>query len=377
MNSPGRSGPPLGPRLSAGSAASALGRTRQAAGRLWAVVGLVVLLTASCAGAPPFLLPPSTASDPLPTPRVPPGPGAPQEAPKPHSFPERPITLLVGDQRGGKGDVAARLLTPHLQRLLSLPVVVVNRTAGGGEEAWVRLKEARPDGYTVGQVASPNIHAAVSDPQRKASFAMSDFAPLVGQAQEPLAFFVRSWSTLKSTEDLVRAARAQPDGLTVSVASGHTVARLAATEFQKKTGARLRVTEFADPNAAHLAALSGQVEVGLASVPEVLPSVRSGYGRLLAISSEKRHEDRPEVPTLKEGGIDVVSYFTVGYAVPTETSPDIAEYLRWTLYLATTSEAHRSQMRSAGLTVRFMGGREYAAFLAAEGERVRRLLATQ
>ena len=303
-----------------------------------------------------------------------PQPGAPPEAEKPYSYATKPLALLVGSQRGTTADIAARLLARPLEKAVGQPVVVVNRTEGGGEQAWTQLKQAKPDGYTLGLIVSPQLQALALDPERKPPFQMSDFVALAGQIRVPGAIFVRQSSPLRTVEELVRTARAEPDRVAVSVARGSLVDGLAAADFQRKTGLKLRVTSFPDATNALVAALSGQVDAEFGSFESVAASVRSGQGRLLAVMDEKRLQDQSQVPTLKELGIDVVSCSTLGYAAPKGTSPDIVSFLAWALYLATSDPKYEAQMRDAGLTPSFMSGQSYQRFLVAEAERIRELL---
>lgn len=337
--------------------------------RSLAALGLAALVAVAYAGcSPPLPLQPVLASPVKPPSK--PLADAPPEAHKPHSFPEKPITLLVGFSKGTEADLAARTLALRLEEVIGQPVVVVNRVGGDGLEAWSQLKQARADGYTLGQVVSPQLQATVLDPQRKPPFAMTDFLSLANQLLEPGAVFVRPSSPFRTIEELIGAARSQPEALPVSIPAGSIVDRLAAEEFQHKAGVKFRVVEFVDATNARTAALSGQVEAEFGRYAGIVPAVRARQGRFLAFLDDRRLRDWPEVPTVKEKGIDMVSHFSLGYAAPRGMAQDIVDYLAWALYVAIADPGHQAALGEAGLTVRFMGPGQYAGYLAAQGELV-------
>lgn len=300
--------------------------------------------------------------------------GGPPEAPKPYYYPQKPITLLVGSKRGTDEDVAGRLLSAQLEKMIWQPVVVANRPEGDGLEAWNQLKSASADGYTLGLVSSPQMQALALEPWNKASFTVNDFLPLAGQVRDPTVLFVRGWSPFRTVEELIGAAKAQPDKLPVSVRHKGVTSSLAAADFQQKAGVKLRIGTYVDAANALLAALNGQAEVAFCSFSSAVPMVRSGQGRLLAVMSEDRLPSQPSVPTLREKGIDLVCQTYLGYVAPKRTAPDVADYLLWSLFLAISDPGHQARMQEAGMSVRYMDGKQFGSLLAAEGERVGRLM---
>lgn len=350
---------------------SPTGPRRRTALRLLAVSAasaFALLLAAVLCGCTQLLLisPPATPAAPTAKPIS----GGPREVQRPYQFPEKPLTVLVGSERGTTPDLAMRLLSPPLERLAGFPVVVANRT---GAEAWTQLKWAKADGHILGLVASPQFLMPF-DGWERPPFGVGDFAFLAGQLQKVGALFVGPQSPFGSARELVAAARAQPGTLSVAVPLEGTAEALALAELQKRAGVRLRVLPFADAVQAHGAVVRGEADAGFGSAVAVARGAAMGRGRLVAVLGESRLLDLPEVPTLREQGIDVISYSALGYAVPRATSPEVAEYLAWVLYLAISDPGHRGRMEEAGLPVSYMTGQQYRAFLTAEAERVKLLL---
>ncbi|MHB0869029.1 MAG: tripartite tricarboxylate transporter substrate binding protein [Chloroflexota bacterium] len=329
--------------------------------------GLLVATTAGCTlpfVPGPNLSPVATAT---PTPEV----GAPPEVQKPYNFPNKPITLVVGDPKGTEVDAATRGLIARLEKTLGQPVVVVNQVGGDGLEAWTQLKKSRADGYVVGLIASPRFQLMALDPQRVPPFAPGDFTPVANYLADPGAVFVRNGSPFRSLGELVASARAQPESISVSIPVGSPVDRLAAAQFQQRAGVKLRVIEFVDATNARLAGLSGQVEAVFGRYSNLAPLVRSRQGRFLALLEEKRLQEWPELPTARESGVDLISYTSLGYAVPRGTSQEVVDYLAWALYGAASAPESRAAMRDADLSVRFMGPAQYAAHLSGQEQMVR------
>ena len=303
-------------------------------------------------------------------------PEATPEVERPSGFPDRPITLLVGSTKGAEADIAARTVIPRLEKGLGRPVVVVDRLGGGGLDAWSELKQAKPDGYTLGLIASPQFQLMALDPRTKAPFAIGDFVPAANQLWDPVAILVRSGSGLQSLRELIAAARSQPEGISISVPATGAAERLAITDLQRKVGLKLRVTEFIDATNARLAALSGQVEAVCGRYSYLAPLARSRQGRFLIFLEEKRLPEWPEVPTLKEMGVDVLFPSSLGYAVPKGTPQEVVDYMAWALHLAMSAPEPQAALRESGLGMRFMGPEQYASFLADQAERTRELLPT-
>ncbi len=333
---------------------------------------LLAVVSAGCSQLPQLLAtaPSSQAPALLPTPQ----PGAPREASRPHYFWwERPITILVGAPRGARADLGARLLAPWLEQLLGQPVVPVNRPGGDGAEAWTQLKQARPDAYTLGILASPQFQLLALDPQQKAGFGPGDFAPVAGQARESSVLFVRSSSPFKRVEELVEAARGQPGSISLSLIQGSASDHLAATELQRRANVQLRLVSYLNATDARMAVLSGQVDAELGPLAGVIPSLRTGQGRLLAVTEESRLPEYADIPTLKERGLGVVAYSALGYVLPRGTAGDLVDYLAWVFYRAISERGHQDQMQDAGLPVRYLAPDQYARFLSGEAERVKQL----
>src|SRR3712207_4589649 len=128
------------------------------------------------------------------------------------AYPERPITMVVAFPPGGGTDAAARTLARFMSATLGQPIVVNNRAGAGGELGFSELARARPDGYTIGFINTPNV---VTIPiERRARYRLEDFAPIANVVDDPGGFFVLADSPFRTLADLVAHAKARPEEVT-------------------------------------------------------------------------------------------------------------------------------------------------------------------
>jgi len=242
----------------------------------------------------------------------------------PAKYPGRPIHLIVGFAAGGGNDIIARVFGQKLSESLGQPVIVENKPGGGAIVATDYVAKSAPDGYTLLMSASGiSINPAV---YAKLPYdAIKDFVAVSELASFPLIMIVNASSPIKSVADLVSYAKAHPDKM--NYASSSASFQLVTELFKQKTGAPMQVIPYKSANESVLAVVSGQVTTTIADAGPVLPQVKSGTVRALAIAAPKRMEDLPDVPTLKEAGADVDAVLWSGIFMPKATPPAIVKKL--------------------------------------------------
>ena len=220
----------------------------------------------------------------------------------PSKYPSRPIHIIVGFAAGGGNDIIARVFGQKLSESLGQPVIVENKPGGGAIVATEYVAKSQPDGYTLLMSASGiSINPAV---YAKLPYdAINDFVAVSELASFPLIMIVNGASPIKSVAELVTYAKANPDK--TNYASSSASFQLVTELFKQKTGAPMQVIPYKSANESVLAVISGQVTTTIADAGPVLPQVKSGTVRALAVAAPKRMEDLPDVPTLKEAGADV------------------------------------------------------------------------
>jgi tripartite-type tricarboxylate transporter receptor subunit TctC len=237
----------------------------------------------------------------------------------PLKYPTRPIHIIVGFAAGGGNDIIARIFGQKLSESLGQPVIIENKPGGGAIIATEYVAKSPPDGYTLLMSASGiSINPAI---YARLPYAVSDFVPVSEIATYPLIMIVAATSPIKSVAELVTYAKANPDK--ANYASSSASFQFVTELFKQKTGAPMQAITYRSANESVLAVISGQVTTTIADAGPVTSQVNSGTARALAVATSTRLEEFPDVPTLKEAGIDVEAVLWSGILAPKATPPAI------------------------------------------------------
>jgi tripartite-type tricarboxylate transporter receptor subunit TctC len=242
----------------------------------------------------------------------------------PSKYPTRPIHIIVGFAAGGGNDIIARIFGQKLSESLGQPVVVDNKPGGGAIVAAEYVAKSSADGYTLligasGMSINPAVYA------RLPYDAVRDFVAVSEVASFPLILIVSAASAIESVAELVAYAKANPDKM--NYASSSASFQLVTELFKQKTGAPMQVIPYKSTNESVLAVISGQVTTTIADAGPVTSQVKGGLARALAIAAPQRMEDLPDVPTLKEAGVDVDAVLWSGIFAPKGTPSPIVKKL--------------------------------------------------
>jgi len=296
-------------------------------------------------------------------------------AEKPKDFPNRPVTVMVGFGAGGSSDVGVRILAEALKKILGQPVLVENKPGAGGQVMWTDFKNnAKPDGYTLALINVPQLQTTVFDAVRKPAFTMKDFQPLATHVQYPGAIFVRTESPYKTLEDLLKDAKARPRQIKASTTGIGSDDHLSVLDVERKAGVQFNIVHLVDTPTALRQVLGGHTDINFDNVGGFLPSTKSGQGRMLAVFDDKRFPDAPDVPTMREKGIELISSSTRGYVYPAGTPMEIVKYMEECLKKAMDDPDHVKRMKESGLALKFMGVEDFAKFLESQNERAKDLI---
>lgn len=289
-------------------------------------------------------------------------------------YPTKQIDVIVAYAAGGGTDVGARVLLPYVEKILGQSMIVVNKPGGGGWVGWSELASAKPDGYTIGYINTPNLMTGYLDPKLKNPHNLDSFVPIANHVVDPGAIAVRKDSPFKDFKEVVEAAKKNPGKISVTSTGMGSDDHLAALAIEKATGAKFNIIHskgFADNLTA---ALGGHVDVLFGNAGEVLSPYRDGSLRILAVMTDQRMDDLPDVPTLKELGIDVQSYSARGLAAPKGTPQEIVKILTDAFKKGMENPEHLQKMKKLGLQVKYMGPDEYKAFLKNDEKKVKELM---
>jgi tripartite-type tricarboxylate transporter receptor subunit TctC len=289
-------------------------------------------------------------------------------------FPERPVQLMVAFPAGGSTDVGARVVASIAERILGKPMVVINRGGAGGQVGWTEFARQKPDGYYIGYINLPATNTVVLDPERKATFGVEAFHPVINHVLDPGIIWVRGDSRFKTVKDLVDEAKAKPNTIraaTTGILSDDHLAILMLEEAAP--GAIFRIVHLAGGADQLKEILGGNIDVAFDNVGSIAPRVKSGELRALVVMDHQRSKFMPDVPTSKEVGYPtMISSSTRGIAVPRGTPPAVIKTLETALRKAMEDPDHVQKLEAAGLAIRIMVGEEYAKYYRETHEKAKK-----
>ena len=243
------------------------------------------------------------------------------------NYPSRPIRVIVPQSAGGSTDVAARVLTDRLIEVLKQNIVVDNRPGAGSLNGTDMVAKSAPDGYTLLIIAaSLTITPAMQtnlpfDPER-------DFAPITQIVDLPHVATVHPSLPVKSVGEFITLLKAKPGQIAAGFSGIGTSTHLAVELFQYMTQTKMLLVPYKGGAPAMVALLGGEVQVNFATSSTVLPHVRSGKLRALAVTGAKRSTAMPELPTVAESGVKGYQHASwVGMLAPAKTPKPVIDLL--------------------------------------------------
>ncbi|SFD64908.1 tripartite tricarboxylate transporter substrate binding protein [Paracidovorax konjaci] len=283
------------------------------------------------------------------------------------AWPAKPIRLIVPFPPGGGTDMIARTVAQKLADQNRWNVVVDNRPGAGGNLGVDAAAKSAPDGYTLvmGQTSNlainPSLYAKLPyDP-------LKDLVPVALVSSAPIVMAAPANSPYKTFADVVAAAKARPDGITLGYSGNGTVAHLAGELAENAAGIKLRHVPYKGASQAMTDLVGGQIDLYMSAVPTLLGQVRNGKLRAVMITSLKRSDQLPQTPTLAESGykdFEAASWF--GVLAPAGTPAPIVQQLNKAINQALAQPDVAEKLRSEGGDV--LGGtpEKFSALLKAE-----------
>lgn len=286
------------------------------------------------------------------------------------SFPSRPIKIVVPYAAGGITDILSRLLAQPMEQSLGERVLVENRPGAGGTLGTDMVAKAPADGYTIVLGAiSPLVISRIAA-EKLPYDPVADFMPITQIASAPLVLVVHPSVSVTSAKALVELLRAKPDSLSYSSAGAGTPSHLCGELFKSRLDVRMTHVPYKGTGASLQDLVAGQVQLTFDSPAALLPFIRNGRLRPLAVTSGSRTTLLPEVPTFTElgfSGIDVSGWY--GLLVPARTPAPIVDRLRVAITDAVKSKEVSAKIVEMGAEPKTGTSREFADLIAAEHAR--------
>jgi len=264
------------------------------------------------------------------------------------AWPAKPISLVVPFPPGGTTDVLARALGEKLSQSLGQTVIVENKPGAGATLGADYVAKAKPDGYTL--LMGAVHHTIASSVFRKLPYDFQkDLAPVTTVALVPNVLVVNAATPAKNVAELVALAKAKPGQSTYGSNGNGTAQHLIGTQFQNLTGTEIVHVPYKGSGPLATDLLGGQITMSFDTVTPVLPHIKSGKLRALAVSTAKRSAALPDVPTLDEAGLkgfDIGTWF--GVLAPAATPKDIVARLNAEMVKVIQSAEFRKRMDEIG-----------------------------
>jgi tripartite-type tricarboxylate transporter receptor subunit TctC len=243
------------------------------------------------------------------------------------NYPERPVRIVVPFAPGAGTDAMGRLIAQKLGELMGGTFVVDNRAGASGAIGTQHVAQQAPDGYTLLLVASPFTTVAASLPTAGYD-PLKGFAPVAMVATGPLVWAAGNNLPANNMKELLDLARQKPGTLNYGSAGAGGVNHLVLEQFKAVTGTAITHVPYRGVAPATLDMIAGQVQLVTGTIPALLPFIKDGRIKPLAVTSARRSSALPDVPSMGESGfpgIDVLNYFAI--AAPAGTPAAVVDKL--------------------------------------------------
>jgi tripartite-type tricarboxylate transporter receptor subunit TctC len=291
-------------------------------------------------------------------------------------YPSRPVRMIVPYPAGGGTDIAARWMADKLSQRLNQRVFVDNRGGANGNLGTDNIAKADADGYVIGMGTPGPITVGRSlypdlpyDPKK-------DFAPIILANESPVVLVVNPSLPMKSMKDIVVAAKASPGKLTAALVSTGSVPHLLTEMFKLSAGVDILDVPYKGGAPATLDVISGQVNMLFSVLPLVLPNIKAGQLRAVAITSKARSPLLPDVPTTAEEGYgDVVGSAWNGIVAPAGTPKAIVDKLNAESASILTDPDTKTRFTELGMEAIGGSPQSFTNYLQAESDKWAKVIA--
>ncbi len=281
-------------------------------------------------------------------------------------YPSRPIRLVIGFAPGGPSDIIGRAIALKLPQIIGQQVIVDNRAGANGIVGAELVAKAPPDGYTVyfattGVLLSPIIVPGMTFDLFR------DFEPVTFAATVPMLLAVHPSLPVKNVKEFVAFAKARPGQLAYSSSGNASMGNLSMESFKLAAGINILHVPYKGATQSVTDLVGGHVQTAILAVPPLLPQVKAGRVRALAVTTAKRSPALPDVPTMTEAGFpNAGSDNWLGSLVPAKTPKDVIGKLHAAFVKALEAPETREYLAAQGADVIAAPPEQFAAFLRQE-----------
>ena len=280
-------------------------------------------------------------------------------------FPTKEVQIIIPWAAGGATDLIFRALAATSGKYLGKPVVVVNKPGGGGAVGYTEGMKAAPDGYTLTAAVTP---MTILPHQVTTAFTYKNFEPILNVVSDPSMFLIRSDAPWKSLKEFLDYAKQNPDMITVGNSGAGGGVHLVALAFEKAAGVKFNHIPFSGGGPSVTAILGGHVNAVSVSPPEGIPQIQAGKLKIIALFAEKRLAMFPDVPTVKEQGINFAMGMWRGLAAPKGTPPDVIKKLHDAFKQGMDDPVLKKNATDMAVNLDYLGPEAFGKLIAGDHE---------
>jgi tripartite-type tricarboxylate transporter receptor subunit TctC len=292
-----------------------------------------------------------------------------------HAFPDRPVKFVVSSPAGGPPDIIARLLSDKMAAVLGQPVIVENRPGGAGGTIGAKsVIAAEPDGHTLlmGSTSSLLIAPLI---YKNAGYTAGTFAPVAGLSESTEVLAVHPSVAANSVAELIKLAKSEPGALRYGSAGVGTLPHLEGELLKARAQIDISHIPYRGGGPALTGLLGGEVHIFFSALTQMLPYIRDGRLRGLAVASETRSLLAPELPTMVESGFDQFVTASINFIVaPPGTPISIRQQLSEAVGRALASDEVKQAFSKIGAYARPASPEQLSSYLAQQQNRWARIV---
>jgi tripartite-type tricarboxylate transporter receptor subunit TctC len=283
------------------------------------------------------------------------------------NYPTKPVKFVTPYPPGGTTDILARLVGTKLQQSLGHPFLVESKAGAGGNVGTDSVAKAPPDGYTILMGASGPLAINVSLFKSLPYNPLTDLAPVVHVASVPLVLVVHESFPAKSVKELIALLKAKPDGYSYASAGNGTPQHLSAELFKQLTGTKMVHVPYKGSGPAINDLIGGQVPIAFESLIPILPQLKGGKVRALAVTSLKPSALLPNVPSLDASGVkgyESIAWY--GVVAPGKTPKPIVDKLNAEMVKALKDPEVKQRLTEMGSAEVYGTPEQFGALIKSE-----------
>jgi tripartite-type tricarboxylate transporter receptor subunit TctC len=284
-------------------------------------------------------------------------------------YPERAVRLVVGFPAGGSSDAIARIVQPSVEKQLGQTLVIENRPGAGGAIAIGMVAKAPPDGYLIGLGGAAGLGISLGVQENVTYDARKDLAPVTGLASVP--FILAASNTLrgKKLRDFVAMAK-EPNQLAIGHGGNGTLMHLTSEMFNQMADIRIELVPYRGMAPVVTDLIGGHMPLGIIDPPSAISAIEGGLITPIAVSSARRYQRLPDIPTFAEEGIsgfEATGWF--GIVAPAGTPDDVVAKINLAFVTALRDPAIVERIRGLGSDPMPMAPDEFSRFIESEARK--------